>query len=293
MLPDVGNSMAAYETLIDASELRKHLEDERWRVVDCRFDLMHPQTGREAYLHGHIPGAVYADLNVDLAGSVHTDSGRHPLPDVHDLAATWGRLGIHSDTQVIVHDDNSGAMAARAWWLLRWLGHDRVALLDGGLRRWQALALPMETGAVTVPEEQFAPAPQNERVITTEELEAACGSATAPRLFDARDAARFRGDREPIDPVAGHIPGAKNMPFTASLNEDGTWKRPAALRHLWSSALGEDPNLPWGVMCGSGVTACHLALSAVIAGYEEPRLYVGSWSEWIRDPRRAVTASAG
>ncbi len=293
MLPDVGNSMAAYETLIDASELRKHLEDERWRVVDCRFDLMHPQTGREAYLHGHIPGAVYADLNVDLAGSVHTDSGRHPLPDVHDLAATWGRLGIHSDTQVIVHDDNSGAMAARAWWLLRWLGHDRVALLDGGLRRWQALALPMETGAVTVPEEQFAPAPQNERVITTEELEAACGSATAPRLFDARDAARFRGDREPIDPVAGHIPGAKNMPFTASLNEDGTWKRPTALRHLWSSALGEDPDLPWGVMCGSGVTARHLALSAVIAGYEEPRLYVGSWSEWIRDPRRAITSSAG
>ena len=293
MLPDVGNSMAAYETLIDASELRKHLEDERWRVVDCRFDLMHPRTGREAYLHGHIPGAVYADLNVDLAGSVRTDSGRHPLPDVYDLAATWGRLGIHTDTQVIVHDDNSGAMAARAWWLLRWLGHDRVALLDGGLRRWQALALPMETGAVTVPEEQFAPAPQNERVITTEELEAACGSATAPRLFDARDAARFRGDREPIDPVAGHIPGAKNMPFTASLNEDGTWKRPTALRHLWSSALGEDPDLPWGVMCGSGVTACHLALSAVIAGYEEPRLYVGSWSEWIRDPRRAITSSAG
>ena len=289
----MGNSMAAFETLIDASELRQHLEDERWRVVDCRFDLMHPQTGREAYLHGHIPGAVYADLNVDLAGSVHTDSGRHPLPDVHDLAATWGRLGIHSDTQVIVHDDNSGAMAARAWWLLRWLGHDRVALLDGGLRRWQALALPMETGAVTVPEEQFAPAPQNERVITTEELEAVCRSATALRLFDARDAARFSGDREPIDPVAGHIPGAKNMPFTASLNEDGTWKRPAALRHLWSSALGEDPNLPWGVMCGSGVTACHLALSAVIAGYEEPRLYVGSWSEWIRDPRRAITSSAG
>jgi thiosulfate/3-mercaptopyruvate sulfurtransferase len=292
VLPDVGNSMAAYETLIDASELRKHLEDERWRVVDCRFDLMHPQRGREAYLHGHIPGAVYADLNVDLAGSVHTDSGRHPLPDVHDLAATWGRLGIHSDTQVIVHDDNSGAMAARAWWLLRWLGHDRVALLDGGLRRWQALALPMETGAVTVPEEQFAPAPQNERVITTDELEAACRSATAPRLFDARDAARFRGDREPIDPVAGHIPGAKNMPFTASLNEDGTWKRPTALRHLWSSALGEDPDLPWGVMCGSGVTACHLALSAVIAGYEEPRLYAGSWSEWIRDPRRPIASAA-
>lgn len=293
MIPDMGNSMAAFETLIDASELRKHLQDERWRVIDCRFDLMHPQTGREAYLQAHIPGAVYADLNVDLAGSVRTDSGRHPLPDVQDLAATWGRLGIHSDTQVIVYDESSGAMAARAWWLLRWLGHDRVALLDGGLRRWHALALPVEGGVVVVPEERFAPAPRNERVITTEELEAARDSATAPRLFDARDAARFRGDREPIDPVAGHIPGARNMPFADSLNEDGTWKTPAALRQIWSTALSEDPVLPWGVMCGSGVTACHLALSAVIAGYEEPRLYVGSWSEWIRDPHRAVTSAAG
>ena len=129
--------------------------------------------------------------------------------------------------------------------------------------------------------------------LTTEELERTCDSTTAPRLFDARDAARFRGDREPIDPVAGHIAGATNMPFADSLNEDGTWKAPAALRRIWSRALGEDPELPWGVMCGSGVTACHLALSAVIAGYEEPRLYVGSWSEWIREPRRAVTTSAG
>jgi thiosulfate/3-mercaptopyruvate sulfurtransferase len=289
----MANSMAAFETLIDASELNKHLEDETWRVVDCRFDLMHAQKGREHYLLAHIPGAVYADLNVDLAGSVRTDSGRHPLPDIDDLTATWGRLGIHSDTQVIVYDDSSGAMAARAWWLLRWLGHDRVALLDGGFRRWQALALPTKTGAVSVPEERFAPSPRNGRVITTEELEAAHASATAPRLFDARDAARFRGDREPIDPVAGHIPGATNMPFAGSLNEDGSWKTPAVLRDIWRSALGEDPELPWGVMCGSGVTACHLALSAVIAGFEEPRLYVGSWSEWIRDPRRAVTSSAG
>ena len=285
--------MAAFETLADTSELLAHLKDERWRVVDCRFDLMHPQKGREAYLEAHIPGAVFADLNVDLAGSVRPDSGRHPLPEVDDLAATWSRLGIRNDTQVIVYDESSGAMAARAWWLLRWLGHDRVALLDGGFRRWQALALPLEAGAVSVPPERFAPSPCNERVITTEELERTCDSTTAPRLFDARDAARFRGDREPIDPVAGHIPGATNMPFADSLNEDGTWKAPAALRRIWSRALGEDPELPWGVMCGSGVTACHLALSAVIAGYEEPRLYVGSWSEWIREPRRAVTTSAG
>ena len=289
----MANSMAAFETLADASELNKHLKDERWRVVDCRFDLMRPEKGREAYLRAHIPGAVYADLNEDLSGSVRTDSGRHPLPDVDDLGATWGRLGIHSDTQVIVYDESSGAIAARAWWLLRWLGHDRVALLDGGLRRWQALALPMETGTVSVREERFAPSPRHGRVITTEELEAAHASATAPRLFDARDAARFRGDREPIDPVAGHIPGATNMPFAGSLNEDGSWKTPAVLRDIWRSALGEDPELPWGVMCGSGVTACHLALSAVIAGFGEPRLYVGSWSEWIRDPRRAVTSSAG
>ncbi len=285
--------MAAFETLIDASELHKHQQDDQWRVVDCRFDLMHPQQGHEAYLREHIPGAVYADLNVDLAGSVRADSGRHPLPNVDDLAATWGRLGIHSKTQVVVYDDSSGATAARAWWLLRWLGHDRVALLDGGLRRWHAEALPLESGAVSVPRKRFVPSPRNERVIRTEELEAACHSGTFPRLFDARDAGRFRGDREPIDPVAGHIPGAMNLPFADSLNEDGTWKAPADLRDVWSAALGRDRESPWGVMCGSGVTACHLVLSAVLAGLEEPRLYVGSWSEWIRDPRRAVVSSAG
>ncbi|MCP4301709.1 MAG: sulfurtransferase [Gammaproteobacteria bacterium] len=279
--------------LISAQELQSRIDDPDMRIVDCRFDLADPGAGRQAYRTGHIPGAVFADLDEDLAAPVSPESGRHPLPGVDTLAATLGRLGIGNTTEVVVCDAGNGALAARAWWLLRWLGHDQVRLLDGGYKLWVSSNRPVDKGDETVPVRQFLARPRHDRVLTTAELASDPDAIARMRLFDARDAARFRGEVEPIDTVAGHVPGASNLPFQVSLNGDGTWKSKADLVALWRNVLGDDRNSPWAVMCGSGVTACHLAISATEAGFREPRLYVGSWSEWIRDPARAVGRGEG
>lgn len=282
--------MGDFTGLILPTDAESHLDDPDCRIVDCRFDLSKPHAGHAAFFEAHIPGAVYADLNKDLAAPLRPDTGRHPLPDIAVLESTFGSLGIGGDTEVIVYDSGSGAMAARAWWLLRWLGHTHVTLLDGGFARWQAMDLPIESGAFGVAARQFRGAPRPAAIITTQELVALGASVEAMRLVDARDVARFRGEAEPIDAVAGHIPGALNLPFSESLNSDGTWKAKNELRRMWARVLGDDPGVPWAVMCGSGVTACHLALSGLLAGYREPRVYVGSWSEWIRDPERPVAS---
>ena len=271
---------------ITAEQLQSNIACVDLRLVDCRFDLTRPDAGRNSYLRGHLPGAVYVDLDNDLAAPVTATSGRHPLPDASDLAHTFGGLGIDSNTRVVVYDDCSGAIAARAWWLLRWLGHDRVAVLEGGIARWRSLQLPVEAGDVVVPTKQFSAAPRAELVLETEEIPGTAEHSL--RLVDARDPARFRGAAEPIDSVAGHVPGAVNLPFSEHLNDDGTWKSTDALRKRWHEALGDDRGATFGVMCGSGVTACHLIISALLAGLPEPRLYVGSWSEWICDPSRTV-----
>lgn len=279
--------------LIDTHELQSRIGDSDLRIIDSRFDLADPGAGRRAYLQGHIPGAVFADLDRDLAAPISPQSGRHPLPDVADFAATLGRLGVTNASNVVVYDAGNGAVAARAWWLLRWLGHTRVRLLDGGLAHWIASAGPVAKGAEQIAETQFLPEPRDDMVVTTAELESDVDAIASMRLYDARDAARFRGEIEPIDPVAGHVPGSLSLPFPVSLDVDGRWKSQKALEQLWLSVLGEDRNAPWAVMCGSGVTACHLAISGVQAGYREPRLYVGSWSEWIRDPARPVGLGNG
>ncbi len=279
--------------LIDANELQSQIDDSDLRIIDCRFDLADPSSGRRAYLQGHIPGAVFADLDRDLAAPVSPDSGRHPLPDMNTFAATLGRLGISNASNVVVYDAGNGALASRAWWLLRWLGHERVRLLDGGFAHWIVSAGPVTSGSEQVTEAQFRPEPRADIVLTTAELESDIDAIAGMRLYDARDAARFRGEDEPIDPVAGHIPGSLNLPFPVSLDEDGRWKSTKALEAVWLSVLGEDRQAPWAVMCGSGVTACHLAISAMEAGYREPRLYVGSWSEWIRDPQRPIGLGDG
>lgn len=278
--------------LTSAAELASSLGDRRLRVIDCRFDLMAPQAGREAYREAHIPGAVYADLDQDLSGPVGTDSGRHPLPSVEAAEATFSRLGIDADTGVICYDAAGGAIASRAWWLLRWLGHRRVTVLDGGLQAWQAQGLPFECGAQEVTRREFRGFENPERVLTTGEVAADLEAAAGSLLIDARDTARFRGEVEPIDTRAGHIPGSRNLPFTACLREDGTWQDGDPLRHLLERVLGDDERAPWAVMCGSGVTACHLAISGLLAGYSEPRVYIGSWSEWIRDASRPVRLGA-
>ena len=285
---DMGIALADQNLLISAERLRARLGQPDLRVIDCRFDLAQADAGRNSYLEGHIPSAVYADLDKDLAGQPEPETGRHPLPSISALTATFCRLGIASNTEVVVYDDRSGALAARTWWLLRWLGHTKTSLLDGGLARWNQLAYPLDKGDSAVTKANFIARKRSGMVLETEEIVANGNSCEALRLVDARDAIRFRGEAEPIDSVAGHIPGALNMPLDTSLNDDGTWKRQEQLQVLWQTVLGEDENQAWSVMCGSGVTACHLAISGLLAGRSEPRLYVGSWSEWIRDPGRQV-----
>ena len=277
--------------LISVSELRARLESDSLRVVDCRFDLMNPGAGREQYLEDHVPGAVYADLDKDLAAPVTAGSGRHPLPGVADLAATLGQLGISNDSSVVVYDGGNGGVAARLWWLLWWLGHDAVALLDGGYAAWRAAQLPLRSGEEAAAVAEFSADVRKDSVLELRELLEKSASDDGVCLVDGRDAARFRGEVEPIDAVAGHVPGARNLPFTDAVAADGRCKSSDELRQLWQSVIGDEA-LEFAVMCGSGVTACHLALSAVVAGYPMPRVYVGSWSEWIRDPARPIATGA-
>lgn len=276
------------EFLTGADELAVCIDDRRLRILDCRFDLMAPEAGRKAWLDAHIPGAVYADLETDLSGPVTPATGRHPLPEVDHAVAAFSRLGVDSDTRVVAYDDAGGAIAARAWWVLRWLGHRNVTVLDGGLPAWRSLELPLESGARDVRRRQFRAAAHPERIVTTQEIVALLDSTAARPLIDARDGTRYRGEAEPIDAKAGHIPGSLNLPYSACLGRDGTWLDAAALRERLAPLLGDDVRAPWAVMCGSGVTACHVAISGLLAGYREPRLYVGSWSEWIRDPARPI-----
>jgi thiosulfate/3-mercaptopyruvate sulfurtransferase len=282
-----------HSLLTTADQLAASLGDPGLRIIDCRFDLMAPQAGREAWLEAHIPGAVHADLDRDLSGPVTPGTGRHPLPAVERAADTFSRLGVDATMRVVVYDDASGAIASRAWWLLRWLGHRQVTVLDGGLAAWRSQQLPLESGIRDVGGRIFEAAAGFERVLTSQEIAAQLEANHEFALIDARDAVRFRGEAEPIDAKAGHIPRSKNLPYSACLRDDGTWLDPSSLRRRLEPLLGGDENVPWAVMCGSGVTACHLVISGLLAGYSEPRVYVGSWSEWIRDPARPIgTGSA-
>ncbi|MGI9273191.1 MAG: sulfurtransferase [Woeseiaceae bacterium] len=279
------------DILVTAEQLAAAGKDPCLRVLDCRFNLLDVNAGRAAYQAAHIPGAVYVDLNRDLAAPVRPDSGRHPLPDAATAAATFGRLGVGNDSNVVLYDDQGGAIAARAWWMLRWLGHENVRLLDGGLAAWVAANFALQQGAFEVPENTFEARVQSGWTITVDELTTMGGDSL--RLVDARAAARFEGELEPVDTLAGHVPGAVNLPFEHCLEPDGRWRPVEDLRKLWQDVFATGMEAPWSVMCGSGVTACHLAISAELAEISRPRLYVGSWSEWIRDPARGVASGPG
>ena len=274
-----------YETLISTDHLSTNLDRPDWVVVDCRFDLADAGRGERDYLAGHVPGACYAHLDRDLSGPVGPSTGRHPLPDADRLMAWLGAQGIGNDTQVVAYDDSGGAMAVRLWWLLRWLGHRRVAVVDGGWQAWLAgghpvsVALPAPTPAV------FEGAPDASIVVTTEQLVA--GNARA-RVVDVRTPERFRGEKEPIDPVAGRIPGAVNLPLQLNLDSEGRFRSAEALKALYDPVVGDADPGELIFMCGSGVTACHGILALELAGYPGALLYAGSWSEWIRDPARPV-----
>ncbi|HEX2980752.1 MAG TPA: sulfurtransferase [Anaerolineaceae bacterium] len=275
-----------YSTIISTQDLNDHLEDARWAIVDCRFDLLNPSFGFQDYQIGHIPGAVYAHLNDDLSSKVTPETGRHPLPDPAELVAKFSHWGIDKETRVVVYDTAGGSFAVRLWWLLKRLGHPAVAVLDGGLQKWTAEDRSLRSGIETRPAAVFEGSVQPGWVANAEEVEAIRNDAGF-RLIDARSPARFWGEEEPIDPVAGHIPGAVNRFHGDNLNAQGTFKSPEALREEFSQLLSGISPEKAVVYCGSGVTSLHHLLAMEIAGLPGARVYAGSWSEWIRDPRRA------
>lgn len=275
--------------LIEPAELAARLgvPETRTVVFDCRHDLSRPDWGREQFAAGHIPGAVFAHLDHDLSGAVTPQSGRHPLPLPAALAAYLGAAGVDADTDVVAYDQDKSPFAARLWWLLRWLGHERVRVLNGGLAGWQAADLPLQKAVAAPVARPFAVRPARVQAVTTADVQRELEGGRL-LLLDARPADRFAGRNETIDPVAGHVPGARNQPFALNLDARGRLHSSAALAALWRAALGDTPPTQVVAMCGSGVTACHNLLAMELAGLPGARLYAGSFSEWIRDPARKV-----
>jgi len=278
-------------TLIEAEALASLLGDARLRVFDCRFDLARPAYGRAAYGEEHVPGAVFADLNTDLSAPATATSGRHPLPAPEEFAARLRAWGVNADSRVVAYDDSNGAYAARLWWMLRWLGHDDVAVLDGGMRRWLQLGLPLTEDVPAPTPGNFIAQPRPGMVVSAPAVLTAASDPSA-RVLDARAPERYRGEVEPIDKVAGHIPGARNHPFGMSLDSQGRFLPSQVLRDALAASLDGVAPESTIVYCGSGVTACHMLLSLEHAGLTGARLYPGSWSEWSGDPSRPVATGA-
>lgn len=282
-----------FDTLVETEALAAHLKDPAWVLFDCRAALADPDAGPRAYATGHIPSARHIHLERELSSPITPDTGRHPLPDPRVLAVTLGQAGVDAATQIVAYDDMQGAYAARLWWLARWLGHKRVAVLNGGWQQWLKEDRPQSREPAAHPPRDFPlrEAQSDVWMPVTDVLELVRGRKRGV-LLDARAPLRFRGEEESVDPVAGHVPGAVNAPFAGNIAEDGRFKSPAELRRRFEqllSGLRADQAI---CMCGSGVTACHNLLAMEAAGLKGARLYAGSWSEWIRDPARPV-ASGG
>jgi thiosulfate/3-mercaptopyruvate sulfurtransferase len=281
-----------YHTILSTDILQRHMNDPRWAIIDCRFSLSDADYGRRAYLAGHIPGAVYCHLNEDLAGPVTPGkTGRHPLPAVEHLASVFSRLGIGPADQVVAYDDwpTPGGVAARLWWSLRWLGHDAVAVLDGGWQRWLALGLPQRSGVESRLPETFLPDPHPELVASAADIERMRRDAGCA-VIDSRSYDRFLGENETIDPVAGHIPGAHSAPYMENTAADGLMVSPEMLRKRFEKLLAGIPVNNAAFYCGSGVTAAHNILALLHSGLGDGRLYPGSWSDWITDPAHPVAS---
>ena len=275
-----------YNTLIDAETLYRHLSGPDWSIVDCRYDLMDKNAGYQSYLSGHIPGAVYAGLHRDLSGAPVTDCGRHPVPSPDELAIKFTAMGITNHKQVVAYDNSGGTFAARLWWLLNYAGHDRVAVLDGGLDAWKRAGHQLETGEDRADAGDFMPMINAGALVRLNEVE------TVPRLVDSREPDRYAGKVEPMDPVAGHIPGALNHYWKNNLDGQGRFLAQERLRQVFQEMYAGVRAEDVVFYCGSGVSACHNLLAAVHAGYPLPRLYAGSWSEWCSEPSRPVAVGS-
>ena len=274
------------QPLVSCEQLAAHLNDPDWRIVDCRHQLSDVGYGQRVYAEGHLPGAFFMHLDRDLSGAMSGCNGRHPLPDPQVLAAKFGAIGISSRTQVVAYDDAEGMVSGRLWWMLRWLGHDNVAVLDGGFNRWVKEGRPL-TRDIPVVQPTVFEVEQRDWVVTADEVLA---NIALPELVvvDARGPDRFRGENETIDPVGGHIPGARNRFFRDNLDADGRFRPAAELRREFLELFAGTPPDKTVMQCGSGVSACHNLIALELAGLTGARLYAGSWSEWCSDSARPV-----
>ncbi len=283
--------MTGWNTLVQPETLATALGRNDLAIVDCRFSIANPGAGESAYLRGHLPGAVYAHLDRDLSDMSKTGQGRHPWPEADTFTAKLGEWGISPQHQVVAYDDAEGAHAARLWFLLRLLGHDKVAVLDGGWPRWTALGLPVDTQPHrAAPARYPATTFDTSRLLDAGQVQERL--AAGDMLVDARGADRFRGENETIDRVAGHVPGARSRPYAENLAE-GRFKPPAQLADEFRALLAGKPPEDLMVMCGSGVSACHHLLAMERAGLRGAKLFTGSWSGWIADPSRPVATGPG
>jgi thiosulfate/3-mercaptopyruvate sulfurtransferase len=280
-----------YNTLISAVELNIHLNDDNWVIFDCRFSLANPEQGASAYRYGHIPQARYVHLDKDLCSAITVFSGRHPLPDFAQLAKKLADWGVNNQTQVVVYDDAGGAFAGRLWWLLQCLGHKNVAVLNGGLPHWLTQGFPLTTVLPTVKPTVFVSCLNDSLWLSARQVEDGLARRRIT-LLDARTPERYRGEQEPIDPIAGHIPYALNRPFQLNLDRSGLFLAADSLRQQFSLLLGECLATQVVHSCGSGVTACHNVLAMEVAGLKGSKVYAGSWSEWIKDKNRRVVCGA-
>ena len=278
-----------HTTLISAADLARHVTDSHWVVLDCRHDLMNPDAGRDAFAAGHIQNAQFANIDTDLSGAKTGPDGvfrgRHPLPERTALIDTLRAWGISDDTQVVAYDAHGGMFAARLWWLLRWIGHPAVAVLDGGLAAWQAAGEPLGTPVAPRARGTIAERPSLTQTVAVDDVVANLGTQNKT-VIDARAADRYRGENETIDPVGGHIPGARNRFFKDNLTANGHFKDAAQLKAEWTPLFASAPQAI--MQCGSGVTACHNLLALEVAGLPGAALYPGSWSQWCADPARPV-----
>lgn len=273
-----------YTTLISSEQLAKHIHNSNLVIIDCRFSLADSEAGYKSYRKGHIENARYAHLDKDLSSQITSTTGRHPLPNFNSLAKKLGQWGINHQSQVVVYDDAHGAFASRLWWLLRCLGHEAVAVLDGGLSHWKAA---LTTKLPTIQEKTFRAYLDQSFWLSAPEINNALARDSI-QLIDARTAIRFSGEQEPIDPVAGHIPKAVNRAFQLNLADTGVFLSQSELRQQFSTILESFTPEQTVHMCGSGVTACHNLLAMEHAGLSGSKLYAGSWSEWITNPNRSI-----
>lgn len=276
-----------HTTIVSVSELSQRLDDAGWVVCDCRHDLADTEAGRRAYAESHIPGARFVHLDEDLSDPRTGRNGRHPLPAPEAFTRRLGRLGVSNSSQVVAYDASGGYYAARLWWMLRWLGHDAVAVLDGGWNAWMAAGLPVTSKPAVIRPVSFKAHPRAGLAVDPETV--ATGTLL---LLDARAPNRYRGENETLDPVAGHIPGAGNRFFQLNLDAAGHFRTPAELKRDFDALIERRPPSDIVHYCGSGVTACHNLLAMEIAGLAGSRLYPGSWSEWVSDPSRPVATGS-